>query len=80
MYSKNFSSLGLPHSSHSLVVKGIEESTMVAATSTNGTPRMATLNVSGDWFMVAPIRSPPADLPSIDICSEVVSFLPCFFF
>ena len=68
---------GFPHSSHSFVVKGIDESTIVTATSTNGTPRMATLNNSGDWLIVAPISRPPADLPSMDNNSDVVSFFSC---
>ena len=62
---------------HSFVVNGMEESHIVAATSTNGTPRMAHLKISGAWLIVAPINNPPADRPSMDNCSEVVIFFPC---
>ena len=45
------------------------------ATSTNGTPKMAALNSSGCWFILAPTSRPPALRPSQEsFCGVVIPF------
>ena len=51
---------GLPHSSYSLVVSGIEASSMVVTTSTTGTCDRITSSLSGAMLAIAPISRPPA--------------------
>ena len=58
--------LSRPPPYHSATVRGIVESTIVAATSTNGTPMTAARKRPGSMFMAAPTRRPPALRPSHD--------------
>ena len=51
---------GLPHSSYSNVVRGIDGSDIVVKTSTKGTPDSIPLYSSGSKFTTAPINKPPA--------------------
>ena len=54
------------------LLNGIDASVIVVTRSTNGRPIRATLKSSGAWLIDAPIKSPPAERPSILSMSGVV--------
>ena len=56
-------SRGSPHSSHSVMVSGMDGSSIVVTTSTNGTSATTARHRSGAMENTAPWSSPPADRP-----------------
>ena len=67
---------GLPHSSYSNVVNGIEASDIVVRTSTKGTPERMPLYNPGSILIIPPINKPPALPPLAKTLSE--SPIPLF--
>ena len=72
MYAYSAAFFGLPHWIHSPVVSGIEASSIVLMTSTNGTSATTALNRSGRRLVTAPISRPPALPPLMVIRSFAV--------
>src|SRR5437667_916343 len=60
MYWKSGALFGLPHSTYSLVVNGIDASSISFSTSVNGTSAITALNKPGRIFTAAVTSSPPA--------------------
>ena len=65
MYAYCSLTFGLPHSSNSPTVRGSDSSSIVLMTSTKGTRAMTAWKRSGRMFVTAPMRSPPAEPPSM---------------
>ena len=62
---------GSPHSSHSLIVSGIDGSDIEPITSTNGTSATTAHHRRGATFSAAACSSPPADRPRVTIRRRV---------
>ncbi|PWN01643.1 hypothetical protein DJ010_16490 [Nocardioides silvaticus] len=71
--SKSARRWGSPHSSHSVTVSGIDASSIVLTTSTNGTSATTARQRSGRWLNTAPCSRPPALSPRVAIRSPSTS-------
>ena len=72
-HSWYLASFGLPHSSHSSVVRGMDGSHIVTIRSTNGTPATAAQKREGASLTTLPTSSPPAERPSHESAPRVAT-------